>query len=159
MGMTALTSSPTPLVTRHRLAEQQAQRRTHLLVAEDNIVNQKVVVRVLEKQGYRVDVVGNGREALEAHTRTAYAMILMDCQMPDMDGYEATAAIRNRELTTGGHIPIVAMTANAMQGDRERCLEAGMDGYVSKPIQPQTLADLVSQWAPPMHENTTESSS
>ncbi len=156
MGMGSAPSSPNLLVTRHRLAEQQAQRRIHLLVAEDNIVNQKVIVRLLEKQGYRVDVVGNGREALEAHGRAAYAMILMDCQMPDMDGYEATAAIRDREVTTGGHIPIVAMTANAMQGDRERCLEAGMDGYVSKPIQPEALAGLVRQWAPTAHEHSTE---
>ena len=154
MGMASESSSPPALVTRYRLAEQQAQLRTHLLVAEDNIVNQKVIVRLLEKKGYRVDVVGNGQEALEAHARTPYALILMDCQMPEMDGYEATAAIREREASTGGHTPIVAMTANAMQGDRERCLESGMDDYISKPIQPQTLADLVSQWAPSMHDNS-----
>ncbi len=153
IGMALESASPTSLVTRYRLAEQQAQLRPHLLVAEDNIVNQKVIVRLLEKQGYRVDVVGNGREALEAHARTPYALLLMDCQMPDMDGFAATAAIREREVSTGGHIPIVAMTANAMPGDRERCLAAGMDDYVSKPIQPQVLAGLVSQWAPAMHES------
>ncbi|WP_089719600.1 response regulator [Candidatus Entotheonella palauensis] len=153
MGMAPEPTSPTALVTRYRLAEQQAQLRPHLLVAEDNIVNQKVIVRLLEKKGYRVDVVGNGREALDAHARNSYALILMDCQMPEMDGYEATAAIRSREATTGGHTPIVAMTANAMQGDRERCLEAGMDDYVSKPIQPQTLTDLISQWAPPITDS------
>ena len=148
MGKTSEASSPAALVTRYRLAEQQAQLRTQLLVAEDNIVNQKVIVSLLEKKGYRVDVVGNGKEALEAHSRTPYALILMDCQMPEMDGYEATEAIRDREASTGGHTPIVAMTASAMHGDRERCLAAGMDDYLSKPIQPQTLADLVSQWAP-----------
>lgn len=153
LGMAPESSSPAVLVTRYRLAEQQAQLRPHLLVAEDNIVNQKIIVRMLEKQGYRVDVVGNGREALEAHARNAYALILMDCQMPEMDGYEATAAIRGREASAQGHTPIVAMTANAMQGDRERCLAAGMDDYVSKPIQPQTLITLVSQWAPPMPDS------
>jgi CheY-like chemotaxis protein len=153
MGMVAEPSAPPVLVTRYRLAEQQAQLRPHLLVAEDNIVNQKVIVPLLEKQGYRVDVVSSGREALEAHARTPYALILMDCQMPEMDGYEATSAIRDREATIGGHIPIVAMTANAMPDDRDRCLAAGMDDYISKPIQPRTLVELVSQWAPTMYEH------
>ena len=153
MGMVAEPSAPPVIVTRYRLAEQQAQLRPHLLVAEDNIVNQKVIVPLLEKQGYRVDVVSNGREALEAHARTPYALILMDCQMPEMDGYEATSAIRDREAKIGGHTPIVAMTANAMPDDRDRCLAAGMDDYISKPIQPRTLAELVSQWAPTLYEH------
>ena len=152
MGMESELTDPSALVTRYRLAEREAQMRPHLLVAEDNLVNQKVLVPLLEKKGYRVDVVSNGREALEAHARTAYALILMDCQMPEMDGYEASAAIRQRETSSGRHTPIVAMTANALPGDRERCLAAGMDDYITKPIQPQTLGGLVAQWAPIAHE-------
>ncbi|PON14675.1 hypothetical protein C2W62_27845 [Candidatus Entotheonella serta] len=103
------------------------QSDVKILIAKDNIVNQKVAVRMLEKLGYHADVAANGRAVLEALERTSYDLILMDCQMPEMDGYEATAAIRAREVHTGLHIPIVAMTANAMQGDSEQCLQAGMD--------------------------------
>ena len=149
MGMeSAEMTNPTTLVTRYRLAEREAQLRPHLLVAEDNLVNQKVIVPLLEKKGYRVDVVSNGREALEAHARTTYALILMDCQMPEMDGYEASSTIREREAASGRHTPIVAMTANALPGDRERCLAVGMDDYITKPIHPQTLGELAGQWAP-----------
>ena len=110
----------TPLITRHSVAEARAQLRARVLVAEDNIVNQKVAVRMLEKLGCRVDVTANGLEAVQAVAHMAYDIVFMDCQMPDMDGYEATAMIRQREAHTGGHIPIIAMTANALQGDRER---------------------------------------
>jgi two-component system sensor histidine kinase/response regulator len=137
-----------PLVTRHRLAETQAQLRVRVLVAEDNVVNQKVAVRMLEKLGCRVDVVANGREAIEALSRIAYDLVCMDCQMPEMDGFEATAAMRAREVQTGGHLPIIAMTANAMQGDRERCLAAGMDDYVDKPVQSKELASILHKWIP-----------
>jgi len=148
MGM-ASEPSPTRLVTRHTLREAQAELRARVLVAEDNAVNQKLAVRMLEKLGCRVDVVANGLEAVEASARIVYHCIFMDCQMPEMDGYEATGVIRQREEHTGAHVPIIAMTANAMQGDRERCLAAGMDDYVSKPVQPRELGPMLQKWMQP----------
>ena len=110
-----------------------------LLLAEDNAVNQRLATRLLEKRGHTVTVAANGRQAVDVLEREPFDLVLMDVQMPEMDGFEATAAIRCREQVHGGHIPIVAMTAHAMKGDRERCLAAGMDGYVSKPLQAQEL--------------------
>jgi len=126
--------------------EALPQLGAKVLVVEDNIVNQKVVVRMLERYGCRVDVAVNGREAMHASAQIAYDCLFMDCQMPDMDGYAATAAIRQREVQTGHHVPIVAMTASAMHGDRERCLAAGMDDYIAKPVKAGDLVTMLRQW-------------
>jgi CheY-like chemotaxis protein len=117
-----------------------------ILVAEDNRVNQKVITRMLQKLGHRVDVVADGLEAVNALGRTAYDLVFMDCQMPGMDGFGATRAIRAGEAGTPRRIPIVALTANAMQGDREQCLAAGMDDYIAKPVTKQTLATALERW-------------
>ena len=120
--------------------------RPVVLLAEDNIVNQKLTTVLLRKQGVEVAVAGNGREAVEAAISGDYALLLMDCQMPELDGYQASQAIRQIEVETGRHIPIVAITANAMDGDRNRCLAAGMDDYLSKPINVQHLKAVLDQW-------------
>jgi len=116
-----------------------------ILVAEDNPVNQKIIVAMLTKMGYRVDVAINGAEAVEAADRGGYALILMDCQMPVMDGYEATKAIRGRE-TTGTRVPILALSANSIGEQRERCSEAGIDDFVAKPIRYELLQEKIVQW-------------
>jgi two-component system sensor histidine kinase/response regulator len=110
-----------------------------VLLAEDNRVNQRLAMHLLEKAGYEVTLVQNGLEAVAAVEQRRFHCILMDVQMPEMGGFEATAAIRRREALTGDRVPIVALTAHAMQGDRERCEQAGMDGYVSKPIRREDL--------------------
>jgi signal transduction histidine kinase/CheY-like chemotaxis protein/HPt (histidine-containing phosphotransfer) domain-containing protein len=127
-----------------------------VLVAEDSPVNQLLAVRLLDQCGYRADVVADGREAVAATARTDYAAVLMDCQMPELDGYEATAEIRLRE-GEGRHLPIIAMTANSMAEDRERCLDAGMDDYVSKPIRPALLVEALRRHiAPPALAGASE---
>jgi signal transduction histidine kinase/DNA-binding response OmpR family regulator len=143
--------------TGHRLGSRQAPAlgdsssirpfgvRPRVLVAEDNPVNQRVAVRMLERLGLGADVASDGREAVQSYSRQPYAAILMDCQMPELDGFEATAQIRARE-GVGRRTPIVAMTASAMRGDRERCLEAGMDDYISKPITIESLYAVLDRW-------------
>ncbi|MEX0660125.1 MAG: response regulator, partial [Egibacteraceae bacterium] len=119
--------------------------RGHVLVVEDNLVNQMVATGILAQLGYRADVAGNGLEALEALDRTRYAAVLMDCQMPEMDGYTATAEIRRRPGPTRD-TPIIAMTAGAIEGDRERCLAAGMDDYIAKPVDPRDVDAVLTRW-------------
>ena len=130
---------------RRRGRGARAARRLRVLVAEDNAVNRTLVVQLLQKRGHRVTVVENGREALAALEREAFDVALMDVQMPELDGFEATAEIRARERTSGRRLPIVAMTAHAMKGDRERCLAAGMDGYVSKPLDRRKLYETIER--------------
>ena len=138
-----------PLVTRHTLRESAAVSRARVLLAEDNAINQKVAARMLENLGYRVDIVPDGRQALEAVSRADYAAVLMDVQMPVMDGYEATAAIRSLEDPDKRGTPIIAMTANAMAGDREKSIAAGMDDYVPKPVKTEALDATLKRWTQP----------
>src|SRR5262249_1721828 len=112
---------------------------------EDNMVNQKLAVRLLERQGHKVQVANDGRETLEAVAKQPFDLVLMDLQMPEMNGFEVTATIRKWEKEKGVQCPIIAMTAHAMKGDRERCLEVGMDGYVSKPIQVKELLEAIEK--------------
>jgi CheY-like chemotaxis protein len=156
-----------------------------VLLVEDNHVNQMVAKAMMEKLGYLVELAGNGREAVEAVALRHYAVILMDCQMPEMDGYEATRTIREREASQGNaergtmndergggaepsdiqrsafsahrsrRVPIIAMTANAMKGDREKCLQAGMDDYVAKPIKKEALAAMLKKWTEPASASDT----
>ena len=160
-------NQPRPLVTRHTLKETQRLAREKILVADDHAINQQLIVLLLEKLGYGADVVSTGREAIDAVATGSYALVLMDCQMPEMDGFEATKKIREAEAENRkalgersaeqeseildspdalpltphvSHLPIVALTANAMPGDREKCLAAGMDDYLSKPIRPEELS-------------------
>ena len=134
------------LVTRHTLSEARSLK-VRILLVEDNPTNQHVALGILGKMGFHVDAVGNGREAITALERAAYDLVFMDVQMPVMDGFEATAAIRSgRTAVHDPKIPIIAMTAHAMKGDRERCLEAGMDDYIPKPLAPKAMADAIDKW-------------
>jgi signal transduction histidine kinase/DNA-binding response OmpR family regulator len=132
-----------PLVTRHTLRDDE--HRARVLLAEDNLVNQTLAVRLLEKRGYLVKVTGDGKAAVEAFETSPFDIVLMDIQMPGMDGFEATAAIRAQEKIKGGHIPIIALTAHALKGDEEDCISSGMDGYVSKPIQANELVSMIER--------------
>jgi two-component system sensor histidine kinase/response regulator len=144
LGATRRSERPS-LVTRHSLRE--GRKGLRILLAEDNLVNQKLAFRLLEKRGYAVDIAGNGREALAKLASESFDLVLMDVQMPEMDGFEATAAIRQSEKASGRRLPIVAMTAHAMTGYRERCLAAGMDGYITKPIQAQEMFEVIDNLA------------
>jgi len=155
----SLKGLPILLITRHSLAEARSGKKTadvqgapalraNVLVAEDNPVNQKLAVRMLEKFDMSVDIAATGREVLGKLEKGAYDLVFMDCQMPEMDGYEATACIRRAEQESGRHLPIIAMTANAMQGDREKCLAAGMDDYIAKPIRREAITEMLQKWAP-----------
>jgi CheY-like chemotaxis protein len=141
-GLLDRPEQPAPHTT--RLAEMSSVR---VLVAEDNVVNQKVAVRMLEKLGLRVDVAGNGREAVEMVKTLPYDLVFMDCHMPEMDGFEAVAAIRRRE-SGGRHTPVVAMTADVLDSYREQCLKAGMDDFVAKPVKMEALVQAVKKWTP-----------
>lgn len=126
-----------PLITRHTIKE--SRQRCRILLAEDNIINQKVAVHILENKGHKVSVANNGQEVLRTLRNDRFDLILMDVQMPKIDGLEATASIREKEKESGFHIPIIAMTAHALKGDRERCLDAGMDDYIAKPLRAEEL--------------------
>ncbi len=152
LPLPAVSSTPrpplgNPNLTGTRVAEAQAKHRPRVLLVEDNPVSQMVAARNLEKLGYLVEVAANGLEALDAVDRQSYAMVLMDCQMPEMDGYVATAEIRRREAG-GAHLPIIALTAGAMSDDQERALAAGMDDYLAKPLIVEDLAAVVERWVP-----------
>jgi signal transduction histidine kinase/CheY-like chemotaxis protein/HPt (histidine-containing phosphotransfer) domain-containing protein len=140
----------TDLVTRHSLSEGRTRLAGRILLAEDNPVNQQVVLSMLEGLGCAVDVAADGEEALAMLARQRYDAVLMDCQMPRRDGYEATQELRRRERAEGARrLPVIALTANAMEGDRERCLQAGMDDYLPKPLRPSALVATLARWLPP----------
>jgi PAS domain S-box-containing protein len=140
-------TSAIPLVTRYSLQDARDPNTVlRVLVAEDNEVNQRLAVRMLEKRGHRVTVAGNGREALDALVKDTFDLVFMDVQMPEMDGFEATAGIREKEKGTAQHQTVIALTAHAMKSDRERCLAGGMDDYLSKPIRPQELDKILEKY-------------
>jgi CheY-like chemotaxis protein/HPt (histidine-containing phosphotransfer) domain-containing protein len=141
------------LITRHSLRETPSDRAAgssknfHILLAEDNVVNQRLATKILAKWGHSVVVASNGREAVDACEKERFDLILMDIQMPELDGFEATQILRAKEEDGRGRLPIVAMTAHAMKGDREKCLTAGMDDYVSKPINRDELFSVIEKFA------------
>jgi CheY-like chemotaxis protein len=137
------------------LAKDRRIANTHVLnvlLAEDNNVNQRLATRLLQKRGHRVTIANNGQEAIAHLEKTSFDLVLMDVQMPHVDGLEATRIIRKREQVTGMHQPIVALTAHAVKGDQERCEAAGMDGYLAKPIRPEQLDAVLRQYMPALNK-------
>ena len=146
-GMPKNIREPAAIITRHSLAETQ-QKKIRILVVDDNKINQMVAIKFLGKFGQSADVADNGKEALNIMAKIPYDIIFMDCQMPVMNGYKATMAIRDSSSKVLNHkVPVIAMTANALQGDRDKCLNAGMDDYLTKPINPQKLSSMLKKWA------------
>jgi CheY-like chemotaxis protein len=146
IGAPVVKTGEVPSITPRKL--QAGRRSCRILLAEDNHVNQRLAVRLLEKEGHTVVLANNGREAVARFEKEPFDLILMDVQMPELNGYEATRQIRSMEEDTGRRVPIIAMTAHAMKGDRERCLDSGMDGYVSKPIKLDELFGAIEALAP-----------
>jgi two-component system, sensor histidine kinase and response regulator len=150
LALPSVSPSAEPLKPSFLVAEEpipETVKSLRILLAEDNLVNQRLAVRLLEKKGHRVTVVNHGKEALTAIENASYDLALMDIQMPEMSGFEVTQRVRELERVAGGHLMIIAMTAYAMAGDREKCLEAGMDGYLSKPIHSTELYRVVAELA------------
>jgi CheY-like chemotaxis protein len=151
-GQDGADPKPRPIATRYAGREQRnlfAGRKARILLAEDNITNQQVALGILKKLGLSAEAVANGAEAVKALETIPYDLVLMDVQMPQMDGYEATRLIRQSQSAVLNHqVPIIAMTAHAMQGDREKCLAAGMNDYITKPVTPQSLGDVLEKWLP-----------
>jgi two-component system, sensor histidine kinase and response regulator len=140
-------SGTIPLITRYSLQDaRDPDTVLRVLVVEDNVVNQRLAVRMLEKRGHHATLAGNGREALDSLAKHTFDLVFMDVQMPVMDGLEAVSAIREREKGTGRHQIVIAVTAHAMKGDREQCLASGMDDYLSKPIRPRELEEILEKW-------------
>jgi signal transduction histidine kinase/CheY-like chemotaxis protein len=152
LGARPAERSPSVLVAHPSLREDTNHLR--ILLVEDNAVNRILAIRLLEKRGHAVVAAINGKEALAAMERQSFDLVFMDVQMPEMDGFEATAALRNREKSTGEHLPVVAMTAHAMVGDRQRCLDAGMDDYITKPIRPEELSEILRNYSMPVKTET-----
>ncbi|MBN1983504.1 MAG: response regulator [Chitinivibrionales bacterium] len=160
LGIRLATSSSgmddVPLITKYTLAEYQ-RRSIRILIVEDNATNQEVILAMLYKIGYRADPVGNGIEAVTSLETIPYDLVLMDCQMPEMDGYEATRVIRNPTSSVLNHsIPIIALTAHTLQGDRDKCFAAGMNDYLSKPVKPKELAQCIAKWLQPEKDKQAE---
>jgi len=141
LGTSSAEKRHASLITRHSL--HKPIQRFRILLAEDNVINQKIAVRILEMSGHTVTVAGNGQEVLAALEKEVFDLILMDVQMPKLDGLQTTVCIREKEKATGAHLPIIAMTAHAMKGDRESCLSAGMDGYLGKPLKPNEILETI----------------